>query len=181
MLKVYLLTKPKETSVADKITNPDKLLSSLETTFPSLVGNFTNSYYVLMPATAIATFDYKIDNTNYYINTIWRQSLLNRTRRGPIGYSGITVIPRMEKKHIELSVPIGLDNNYSSFNLGFMFRFSGFYFGSDNITGWLNLGNPRGASIYTGLTLPIGHRLPESDLKCYPYKKNFFRFGGIFK
>jgi hypothetical protein len=160
----------------NKINNPDKLLASLETTFPSLVGNYTNSYYVLMPANAIATFDYKIDNTNYYINTIWRQSLLSKTRRGPIGYSGITVIPRMEKKHIEFSVPIGLDNNYSSLNLGFMFRFSGFYIGSDNITGWLNLGNPRGASIYSGLFLPLGHTLQKNkELIWRPYNHKKLR------
>lgn len=160
----------------NKIKSSEELLTGFETIFPSLNSNtYSNKYYVLMPATAIATFDYKFDNTNYYINTIWRQSLLSKTRRGAIGYSGITVIPRIEKKNIEFSLPIGLDNNYSNINVGLMFRFTGFYIGSDNITGILNIGNPRGASIYSGLFLPIEHRLEKNKMliwRKYNYKKN---------
>jgi hypothetical protein len=92
---------------------------------------------------------------------------LNSDRRGIINYSGVAIIPRYEKKSLEIAVPIGIENNYKNLNIGASFRYYGLYFGSDNITGWLNTFNPRGISVYAGAFIPIYHRLPGSPLKCF--------------
>ena len=147
----------------------------LSTTNPA-----NNSFIVLMPASSIFTIDYHLKE-NFYVNFNWRQSLLNGKRRGVIGYSGAAITPRFEKKSFEAALPIGIDNNYKNLNVGFSLRYYGFFFGSDNITGWLNTFNPRGLSIYSGLFIPIYHRLPNSPLKCFyvenpkSYRKKRFK------
>jgi hypothetical protein len=140
----------------------------------------SNSFIILMPATSVFTFDYNLKE-NIYINLNWRQSLLNSDRRGIINYSGVSITPRYEKKSLEIAVPIGIENNYKNLNVGAAFRYYGFYFGSDNITGWLNTFNPRGVSVYAGAFIPIYHSLPGSPLKCFvvanpqSYRKKKFR------
>jgi hypothetical protein len=98
-----------------------------------------------------------------------------------IGYSGLAIVPRMEKKGLELSVPLSFENNYKNLNLGFSARYYGLFLGSDNLTGWFNLFNPRGLSLYGGAFIPLYHRLPNSPLKCFnvanpqSYRKKKFR------
>ena len=140
----------------------------------------SNSFIVLMPATSVFTFDYHLKE-NYYININWRQYLLGGKRRGMIGYSGLAIVPRMEKKGLELAIPLSLENNYKNLNLGFSARYYGLFLGSDNLTGWFNLFNPRGLSLYGGAFIPLYHRLPNSPLKCFnvanpqSYRKKKFR------
>ena len=126
----------------------------------------SNSFFVLMPATSIFTFDYHLKD-NLYLNLNWRQSILSANRRGIINYSGISIIPRFEKKGLELALPFSLENNYKNLNIGFAARFYGFFFGSDNLTGWINAFNPRGLSFYAGAFIPLYHKLPQSPLKCF--------------
>lgn len=149
----------------------------------SIFGNASannNSFIILMPATSIFTFDYLLKE-NIYVNLNWRQSLLSSSRRGILNYSGVAIIPRYEKKDLEIALPIGLENNYKNLNIGVAVRYYGFFFGSDNITGWINTFNPRGVSVYAGAFIPIYHRLPGSPLKCFvvanpqSYRKKKFR------
>lgn len=150
----------------NKLNGFDKLISTTETVY--FVDNSLDKhdFMILLPAMSNITFDYNLSN-NWYINTTWRQSLLSVKRRGPISYSGVSIIPRFEKKMVEVALPLSLDNSYKNLNIGFSFRYSGVYFGSDNVTGWINSFNPRGLSIYGGLFLPIYHKLPASKLKCF--------------
>lgn len=137
-------------------------------------------FFMFMPASSVFTIDYNLNN-KIYVNVNWRQSLLSLKRRGIIGYSGISVIPRYEKRSLEVALPMSVDNNYKNLNVGFSFRYYGFFFGSDNVTGWLNLLNPRGVSLYSGIFIPIYNKLPESPLKCFSvpnrgsYKKKKLR------
>jgi hypothetical protein len=139
-----------------------------------------NTFKVFMPASAIFIIDYHVKEY-FYLNFNWRQSLLNARRRGIIGYSGAAIVPRYEKKSFEAAIPIGIDNNYKNLNVGFSLRYYGFFLGSDNITGWLNMFNPRGVSVYSGLFIPIFHRLPKSRLRCFyvenpqTYRKKKFK------
>lgn len=162
-----------------KFSGFERVISTTNSIFGTTNAN-TNSFIVLMPATSIFTFDYHLKE-NYYINLNWRQSLLNATRRGIINYSGVSIVPRYEKKSMEISLPVGLENNYKNLNIGVAFRYYGFFFGSDNITGWINTFNPRGLSVYAGAFIPLYHRLPGSPLKCFnvanpqSYRKKKFR------
>ena len=154
-----------------KLKGTDGFIRSIENVYSLDPTTYQHSYTVLFPATTILSFDYAYSE-KIYIHTIWRQSVLPGNRRGPIGHSGISVIPRYERKYFEFSAPISLDNNYSNLNIGLAVRAGGLYLGSDNALGIFNVGNPRGISVYAGLFLPIYARLPKSPLKCY-YDENY--------
>ncbi len=150
----------------NKINGYEELISSTEQAYNVTNPTFVRNFLMNTPASAITTFDYNF-KPNLYLNIIWRQYLLQSSKIGPVGYSGISVIPRYEKKNYMISVPISLDNNYQNLNIGFSARYSSFFVGSDNLTGWLNLFNPRGLSVFAGAFIPLYHKLPESPLKCY--------------
>lgn len=138
--------------------------------------DFEHEYTVLYPATAVTSFDYAYSE-KIFVSTVWRQSLLPSFRRGVIGQSAISVIPRYETKWWEVAVPLSLDNNYSNLNLGVAFRAGPLYIGSDNFLGIVNIGKPRGISAYAGLFLPLNARLPDSPLKCY-FDEDYRKAGG---
>ncbi len=148
-----------------KFNGFERVIATTNSIFGTANAN-TNSFIILMPATSIFTLDFHL-RENYYVNLNWRQSLLNPNRRGIINYSGISIVPRLEKRSLEISLPVGLENNYKNLNIGLAFRYYGFFFGSDNLTGWLNTFNPRGLSIYAGAFIPLYHKLPSSPLKCF--------------
>lgn len=150
----------------NKLTGVEQLIESVNNIYTLSANNIGREFLIYMPASSIFTFDYKIKES-IFINLIWRQSFLKQARRGVIGYSGISIIPRYETKNIEFSTPISLDNGYQNLNIGLSARLGWFYIGSDNITGWLNTFNPRGLSLYTGLFIPFYHKLPKSPLKCF--------------
>lgn len=164
----------------NKINGYEELISSTEQVYNITNPTFARNFMIYTPASIITTFDYNF-KPNLYLNTIWRQYLLKSSKIGPVGYSGISVIPRYEKKNYMISVPISLDNNYQNINIGLSARYSGFFIGSDNLTGWLNLFNPRGLSVYAGAFFPLYEKLPESPLKCYDsgiyrkFKKKWWR------
>ncbi len=141
-------------------------IRSVERVFNLNPNTYGHSYRALYPATAVLSFDYAFDE-KFYMNTVWRQSLLPSDRRGVIGYSGISFIPRYELKYLEIAAPVSLDNNYSNLTLGLGLRAGGLYFGSDNMLGIFNVKGQRGISAYLGLFIPIAAKLPESSLKCY--------------
>lgn len=162
-----------------KFSGFEQVISTTNSIFGNTDSN-TNSFIVLMPATSVFTFDYHFKD-NFYVNLNWRQSLLNANRRGIINYSGVSIVPRYEKKSFEFAVPFGIENNYKNLNLGLAMRYYGFFFGSDNLTGWINTFNPRGVSLYAGAFIPLYHRLPNSPLKCFnvanpqSYRKKKFK------
>ena len=147
-----------------KFKGIEQLIGDLESIFG--LGPGQSSFSILMPASAVTSFDYKYSE-KLYLNLTYRQYLLPSARRGVIGHSGLYFTPRFEKKYFEFAIPVGLDNNFRNFNLGLSMRAAGLYFGFDNLTGIFNTFNPRGASLFAGAFIPIYHKLPGSPLKCF--------------
>jgi hypothetical protein len=125
------------------------------------------SYQFFLPTTLHTTFDWHVKEKIFF-NFYYFQNLTSKAKIGPVGYSGIFFTPRYETKFIEVSMPMGLSNDFQNFNLGLNARFYSFFIGSDNLTGWLNFGNPRALSVYSGVFIPIYQKTPKSPLKCYP-------------
>ncbi|MDQ3535428.1 MAG: DUF5723 family protein [Bacteroidota bacterium] len=123
---------------------------------------------------------------NMYVSMVWMPGLRSNSSINMRHNSFVAIVPRYEKKHVELSLPISLSENYHNFSTGAMLRVGQVFVGSDNIAGLLNIGNPHGLNLYSGLTIPISNKkLKDSDLdgvsdkkdKC-PYEKGIARFEG---
>lgn len=161
----------------NNISSTKEFLDDIGTIY-NLNNQYDGEYHVFMPASLNIQGDYHWKD-NKYLAINWRQALLGQNRIGGISYSGISFIPRIEKRFIEYSFPISFENNYTNLNLGAGMRAGPLYFGMDNFTGLFNWGNPRGASLMAGLMMGIGHRRPENELlKCFGLEK---KKQGIFK
>ena len=72
----------------------------------------------------------------------------------------LSIIPRIESRGFEFSMPITLSENYKNLYLGAYARIGPVFFGSDNLGGLLNVASGsefRGADIYGGISFGIGH------------------------
>ncbi|MGR3809548.1 DUF5723 family protein [Jiulongibacter sp. NS-SX5] len=127
---------------------------------------YGTSFRILMPAKLNLQADYKV-REEFYVGAILRQSLFGKGRMGPIGYSSLSVIPRFEKRHVEFSFPISLNQDYTNLNLGATMRAGPLWLGMDSMTGWFGIGKPKSMSVHAGLFLALRHRRPKNnELDC---------------
>jgi len=149
-----------------KIIETDQVVQNISNAYSIAPSTYVRAFNVLMPATLNIHADYLV-REGFYLSVVLRQFLLSKTRIGTIGFSGISVIPRFERKYLEVAFPVSLDKDYSTFNLGSTFRTGPFFIGLDNITGLIRIGDPRGISVHSGLSIPIGHKLQKNEeLNC---------------
>jgi hypothetical protein len=148
----------------NKIKNTDELLQSMTKVFnPS---NTIRAFKSRLPMSVSASIDYQV-NEKIYVNAAINQSLRDTKKLGMIQPSMIAVVPRFEKKYYEFGLPITLQNGYKNFTMGVYARAGGFFVGSDNLGGFLNIGNPRGLDAYFGLFIPFYRQLPAEPDNCY--------------
>ena len=96
----------------------------------------------------------------FYTALYWNQSLKGYNTTGMRSTSMLSIIPRIESKGFEFSMPITLSENYKNFYIGAYTRIGPVFFGSDNLGGLLNVSSNsefRGADIYGGISIGIGH------------------------
>jgi hypothetical protein len=96
----------------------------------------------------------------FYTALYWNQSLKGYNTTGMRSTSMLSIIPRIESKGFEFSMPITLSENYKNFYVGAYTRIGPVFFGSDNLGGLLNVSSNsefRGADIYGGISIGIGH------------------------
>ena len=128
----------------------------LDSTMKTLF-NFDSSNQVIktaMPTTLNFQFDYNVLK-NFYIGANWSQDLRGKKVIGIRKPSYITVIPRFESKLIEVSLPIGLMNDYKTGRIGAFLRVGPVYIGTDNLIGQIRSKNYYGADFYFGASFGI--------------------------
>lgn len=108
-----------------------------------------------LPTAVNLNFDYKLKGP-FYVNATWIQSLTGKYAISMHQPSLLAVTPRLDTKGLTVALPFSLNNDYSVFSLGGMFKFGPYFIGSDNIGGAFNIGKPYGANVYTGLSFSIG-------------------------
>lgn len=97
---------------------------------------------------------------HFYTALYWNQSLKGYNTTGMRSTSMLSIIPRIESKGFEFSMPLTLSENYKNFYVGAYTRIGPVFFGSDNLGGLLNVSSNsefRGADIYGGISIGIGH------------------------
>ncbi len=95
-----------------------------------------------------------------YTQVFWNHSLKGINSTGMRSTSMLSVIPRIESRGFEFSMPITLGQNYKNVTIGSYIKIGPVFFGSDNLGGLLNVSsnsNFRGADIYGGVAFGIGH------------------------
>ncbi|WP_341225241.1 DUF5723 family protein [uncultured Arcticibacterium sp.] len=165
-----------------QLSSTDELISDIEEVYDIDQSTYLRSFRVFMPATLVIHGDYLV-REGFYVSGVLRQYVLGKKKIGPVGFSGISVIPRFERKHIEFSFPVSLDQDYSNLNLGATMRAGPLFLGFDNITGLINLGKPRGLSIHAGLSWGFAHKLAENAMLDCPEPqrtKRSFSLKGLF-
>jgi hypothetical protein len=154
----------------NKIDSPDRLYYQMNDAFNINQADYQHSFLVALPTTLSSNFDYKISE-KIYLNATWIQSLRNLKKMGMNQPSMLAITPRYESKWFDIAVPISLLNGYRNFAFGLASRIGPFFLGSENLSGIVNIGNPRGISAYMGLFLPIFRKLPDTSNGCYIEEK----------
>lgn len=92
----------------------------------------------------------------FYAAFHWQQSLLSLKSVGLRQPSSLVIIPRVETKWIEVSMPVGLTNDYRKGNIGACVRVGPIFIGSDNFLSNMMSNNIKGMNVYFGLSSSIG-------------------------
>jgi hypothetical protein len=127
--------------------------------------NTLGSYRTVLPTAFQASVDYQL-NPNVYVNALWVQSLRRPSAFGAKAESVLALTPRYEARWYEVSVPVSIMNRYRSFNVGLAGRVGPLWFGTDHLTGLLNIGKPKMFNLYAGLSMGLFRRPPKSSIPC---------------
>lgn len=107
-----------------------------------------------MPTTINLQFDYNVIK-NIFIGANWSQDLRGKKTIGVRKPSYLVLIPRFESKIFEVSLPIGIMNDYRTGRVGMYLRVGPVFLGSDNLIGQLKSNNYYGADFYFGISTGI--------------------------
>ncbi|MDI1234784.1 MAG: DUF5723 family protein [bacterium] len=107
-----------------------------------------------MPTTINLQFDYNLFK-NLFVGANLSQDLRGKKTIGIRKPSYLVVIPRFESKLFEISLPMGLMNDYKTGRIGVFVRLGPVFVGSDNIIGQLKSNNFYGADFYFGISSGI--------------------------
>jgi hypothetical protein len=107
-----------------------------------------------MPTTINLQFDYNLFK-NLFIGANISQDMRGKKSIGIRKPSYLVVIPRFESKLFEVSMPMGLMNDYKTGRVGIFLRIGPVFFGSDNLIGQLKSNNFYGADFYFGISSGI--------------------------
>lgn len=126
----------------------------------------TTSFRSVLPTALQTSVDYQIQ-PNVYVNALWVQNLISAKAFGMKGESVLAVTPRYEHRWYEVSVPVSLMNRYGSLGIGLAGRVGPVWFGTDHLTGLLNIGKPKTFNLYAGISAGLFRRPPRSPNACF--------------
>ena len=155
------------------VSAPNNILNSFKANSQNAFDTIGNKVFGAMGATKSSGFstslpaafnlqaDFRI--SKYFFTSInWNQSLKGYNTAGLRSTSMLSIMPRIESRGFEFSMPLTLNENYKNFHVGAYARIGPVFFGSDNLGGLLNVAGKSqfsGADIYGGVSFGIGHCL----------------------
>ncbi|MFN8698534.1 MAG: DUF5723 family protein [Flavobacteriales bacterium] len=137
-------------------------------------------FTMMLPTAFSAQFDYNL-NHGFYVHSVITAGVPWRNRLGVQRSSYLGVIPRWEKKRVEVALPVSLfEFRYPQ--VGAMIRLNSLIIGSDNLGGLLFRRNVFGADVYVSLKYTVfrhwkcnpgpkktkmpRRRMPKTPLPC---------------
>ncbi len=130
-----------------------------ENIFKTMGATKSTGFSTALPTAINMQMDFRLTK-NFYTSVFWNQSLKGYNSTGLRSTSMLSVIPRIESRGFEFSMPITLSENYRNFYVGAYTRIGPIFFGSDNLGGLLNVASAsqfRGADIYGGISFGLGY------------------------
>ncbi len=127
--------------------------------FKTMGATKSQGFSTALPTAINMQMDFRLTK-NFYTAIFWNQSLKGYNSTGLRSTSMLSVIPRIESRGFEFSMPITLSENYRNFYVGAYTRIGPVFFGSDNLGGLLNVASAsqfRGADIYGGISFGLGY------------------------
>ena len=127
--------------------------------FGQMGASRTNGFNTSLPTAFNLQMDFRMSE-HLFTSVYWNQSMKSVNSTGMRSTSMVSVIPRVESRGFEFSMPLTLSENYKNFYVGAYARFGPVFIGSDNLGGLLNVASNnqfRGADIYGGVSFGIGH------------------------
>ena len=142
-----------------RFSNKNAFDSIGENVFAPMGATKSYGFSTALPSAVNLQMDFRI--TKYlYTSVFWNQSLKGHNSTGLRSTSMLSVVPRIESRGFEFSMPLTMSENYRNFYVGAYTRIGPVFFGSDNLGGLLNVAsasNFSGADIYGGISFGIGH------------------------
>lgn len=149
------------------VSNPQQLEAAINQTLNVSESENQRRFWMHMPLTLQTSFDYQV-REKWYVNVLWLHNFIPNSKITQSMPSQVAVVPRYERRWLEVSVPISLLDNYSRLGLGLAARLGPVYVGTEHLTGLLSLGRPKGIEFYAGAYIPVFRRAPQSPLQCLP-------------
>ncbi|MFM7765722.1 MAG: DUF5723 family protein [Sphingomonadales bacterium] len=107
-----------------------------------------------IPSTLNVQFDWNVLKW-IYVGVNWSQAVVSRRDIALRRPSSLIVIPRIENKWIECSMPLCLYNDYKNVGLGWFTRIGPVFFGTDNLLKSINSNSYNGLDFYLGISTGI--------------------------
>ncbi|PHX92278.1 MAG: hypothetical protein CK532_04090 [Flavobacteriales bacterium] len=92
----------------------------------------------------------------FYVAAQLRQSLVSAQKIGFRQPSSLVIVPRIETKWLEFSMPLGLFQDYRMPMVGSYFRLGPIFLGSDNVVSAFLTNKVKGLNLYFGLSTSLG-------------------------
>jgi len=128
----------------------------------------------MLPMALQASIDYKL-KPNLYVSALGVLPLTRAENMNMYQESVISLIPRYERRWVEVSVPISLMNRYRSFGVGLAGRVGPLWVGTDHIPAFINAGKPKTFTFYAGLSMGLFRKPLSDEIPCWPPKQNLFK------
>jgi Family of unknown function (DUF5723) len=159
-------------SETDDVADLDSLINS---NFNLVKQNGDEQKFLMKLPTAFSAFiDYNLTHHFYIYGTI-TAGLPRRNSLGVQRASYVGLVPRWEKKRIEIAAPLSL-YEWKHPQVGLCFRFNSIIIGSDNLGWWMFNQDIYGADIYVSLKYTI-FRHPKCKVKKDKPEPNIRRRG----
>ncbi|MCY7353454.1 MAG: DUF5723 family protein [Cytophagaceae bacterium] len=154
----------------DKIGGSDDFLAAVNTTLGVTDSDRQTSFRSALPTALQVSLDYKVQE-NMYVNALLMQRLGSTRTIGMTAPNVLAITPRYERKWLEASLPVVFFDDYRAMTIGLALRAGPIFIGTDHLSGFLNIGNPKGYDAYFGAHIPIFRRRPAGPDACWYEKK----------
>jgi hypothetical protein len=94
----------------------------------------------------------------FYLGINWNQAVISRRKIALRQPSSLIIIPRIENKIVEFSVPLSLYNDYKNVGVGLFTRVGPVFLGTDNLIKSVTGNSYSGLDFYLGISTGLGSK-----------------------
>ncbi len=137
------------------VTSTDNIVQILGKALGTTAVSKSSPFIAKLPTAANFQLDYLLQD-RWYVSAVYVQNMRQmQTLSGSATSSVLVVSPRYEHKWFEFSLPLVVRPAFSTVEVGATIRIGPAYFGTDNLSGLLGVGQLKGINIYGGMCVPI--------------------------